>query len=164
MVTPFSSKHAKLGTPEDAFNFFQSQLRIRIEMAFGVLVQRWGILWRPMRINLSHVGDMVLLCMALHNICIDARLEFGGHSTTTGWRDYGAPRMDFTEQFVEGRRVETVIPPDQMEKGRRRDMEESSTREKMCARVARQGLKRPGHSALGMSSDRARKAARKPKP
>lgn len=40
MVTPFSSVWAKKGTPEDVFNFYHSNLRIRIEMAFGVLVSR----------------------------------------------------------------------------------------------------------------------------
>ncbi len=32
------------GGPKENYNFFHSQLRIRIECAFGVLVQRWGIL------------------------------------------------------------------------------------------------------------------------
>ena len=31
----------------DNFNFFASQLRIRIEMAFGLMQMKWGILQRP---------------------------------------------------------------------------------------------------------------------
>jgi len=30
------------------FNFYASQLRIRIEMAFGLMTQKWGILQRPL--------------------------------------------------------------------------------------------------------------------
>lgn len=41
MVTPF--KNVSSG-PKDAYNFYQSQLRIRIECAFGVLVHQWALL------------------------------------------------------------------------------------------------------------------------
>ena len=40
MVTPFRSPN----TPKDNYNFYHSQLRINVECAFGMLVQRWGIL------------------------------------------------------------------------------------------------------------------------
>jgi hypothetical protein len=30
-----------------AFNHILSSQRITIELAFGVLIRRWGILWRP---------------------------------------------------------------------------------------------------------------------
>ena len=45
MATPFTNV---AGDPnrvaEDSYNFYHSQLRIRVECAFGMLVQRWGIL------------------------------------------------------------------------------------------------------------------------
>jgi hypothetical protein len=34
--------------PEDAYNFYLSQLRITIERAFGVFVHRWAILRAPL--------------------------------------------------------------------------------------------------------------------
>jgi hypothetical protein len=34
----------------DNFNFYASQCRIRIEMAFGLMQMKWGILWRPIRV------------------------------------------------------------------------------------------------------------------
>ena len=45
MVTPF--RNVRKG-PKDDFNFYQSQLRINIECAFGMLVHRWAILRRPL--------------------------------------------------------------------------------------------------------------------
>ena len=70
MVTPY--RNVKSG-PKDAFNFFQSQLRIRIECAFGVLVYRWGILRKPMPngISLNKTTSLVFCLCKLHNFCID---------------------------------------------------------------------------------------------
>jgi DDE superfamily endonuclease len=51
MVTPF--KMAKSGS-KDVFNFYQSQLRIRIECSFGMLVlHRWAILRKAMPYGIS---------------------------------------------------------------------------------------------------------------
>ena len=41
MTTPFKAVSSGI---KDAYNFYQYQLRINIECAFGVLVHRWGIL------------------------------------------------------------------------------------------------------------------------
>jgi hypothetical protein len=70
MLTPFPGSH-KWQSLEDTFNFHQSSTRIRIEMAFGRLVQRFGILWRPLNCKLEFVAPVVLACMILHNLCFD---------------------------------------------------------------------------------------------
>ena len=73
MATPFTNV---AGDPnrvaEDSYNFFHSQLRIRIECAFGMLVQRWGILRMAMPWNLSviKVVALVVAVAKLHNFCI----------------------------------------------------------------------------------------------
>jgi hypothetical protein len=36
-----------------------------------MLVNRWGILWQPMRCDLRKVPRVVLVCMKLHNFIID---------------------------------------------------------------------------------------------
>ena len=70
MVTPFKAvSHG----PKDAFNFYQSQVRISIECAFGILVHRWGILRKPIPVNVSVAKTcalVVALCK-LHNYCIN---------------------------------------------------------------------------------------------
>ncbi len=58
----------------DAFNFFASQLRIRIEMAFGLMVKKWGILNRQLGCNLRRVKYLIVAIAQLHNFCINERL------------------------------------------------------------------------------------------
>lgn len=61
--------------PKDAYNFYQSQVRINIECAFGMLVQRFGILRKPIAVNISILKTNALvgaLCK-LHNFCINER-------------------------------------------------------------------------------------------
>jgi len=73
MATPFTNV---AGDPnrveEDNYNFYHSQLRIRVECAFGMLVQRWGILRMAMPRNLSVVKicALVVALARLHNFCI----------------------------------------------------------------------------------------------
>ena len=72
MVAPF--RNASGGTTEDDFNFYQSQLRINIECAFGILTQRWGVLRKPMHSNmgLNKVTATVSALCRLHNYCLDS--------------------------------------------------------------------------------------------
>ena len=63
--------------PKDAMNFFHSQVRINIECAFGILVHRWGMLRKPMPVNLTigKISSLVLALCKLHNFCIDKNCE-----------------------------------------------------------------------------------------
>ena len=54
-----------------AFNNVLSSQRITIERAFGILVRRWGILWRPITYGLPKISRIVRVCAMLHNICVD---------------------------------------------------------------------------------------------
>lgn len=64
-------KGRSLSAAKDNMNFFISLHRQVIERAFGVLVARWGILWRPLRVKLSMVPIIITVCCKLHNICMD---------------------------------------------------------------------------------------------
>jgi DDE superfamily endonuclease len=61
------------GGYKDAYNFFHSQLRIRVECAFGMFVHRWGILRTaiPCGISIRKTTSLVLALAKLHNFCID---------------------------------------------------------------------------------------------
>jgi DDE superfamily endonuclease len=50
MVTPYKGV---ADGPEDSFNFYQSQLRICIECAFGMLVHLFAILRKPIPKNIT---------------------------------------------------------------------------------------------------------------
>jgi hypothetical protein len=72
MMVPFKGG---VSGSEDAYNYFHSSLRINIECAFGMLVHRFGILRKPMPVNIrvSQVSSLVTALCRLHNYCIDMR-------------------------------------------------------------------------------------------
>jgi hypothetical protein len=74
MVTPY--KGVSAGSKDD-YNFYQSQVRIKVECAFGMLVHRWGILRKPISstTGLTKTTAMVMGLCRLHNFCIDQKLE-----------------------------------------------------------------------------------------
>jgi hypothetical protein len=83
MATPFTNVSS--GSKDD-YNFYHSQLRIRIECAFGMFVKRWGILRTaiPQRITIQKTVAMVNALAKLHNFCIDCvdRTRFVEESTS----------------------------------------------------------------------------------
>ena len=74
MVVPWRNVGAGA---KDAFNFYQSQLRINIECAFGMLVHRWGMLRKPIpnNITVQRTTRLVLALCKLHNYCISRRVN-----------------------------------------------------------------------------------------
>eukprot|EP01082_Thalassiosira_pseudonana_P005802 g5709.t1 g5709 contig2:1128585-1129208(+) len=70
MATPYPNTS---GGARDNYNYFHSQLRIRIECAFGMYVQRWGMLRTaiPCNISVPKTISLVLALAKLHNFCID---------------------------------------------------------------------------------------------
>jgi hypothetical protein len=72
MIVPFKGV---VDAVKDAFNFFQSSIRINIECAFGMLVHRWGILRKqmPMNITVQKATSLTLCLCKLHNFCIEER-------------------------------------------------------------------------------------------
>ena len=95
------------GTPElDAFDYVQSSSRMPIECAFGMLVRRFGVLWRPINVRFDRRTAMIGCCMRLHNICIDSRIAeetmlVNGLGQTQPGRWEPVPKFD-----KEGRPVE----------------------------------------------------------
>jgi hypothetical protein len=50
-----------------------------IEMAFGMMQKKWGILWRPLVVPFKKIKYIVEVIGCLHNYCIKERLlESGG--------------------------------------------------------------------------------------
>jgi hypothetical protein len=72
MCTPYNGNKTD---QQDNYNFYCLQLRIRIKMAFGMLVRRFGILHHQMHPSLP-LSDIIAMTMAMkqiHNFCIDKR-------------------------------------------------------------------------------------------
>jgi hypothetical protein len=74
LLSPFSGSH-KAAPGHDAFNFYLSQLRIKIEQAFGLMTTKWRILRKPLQVKLSNVGNVVIAIARLHNFTITQRPE-----------------------------------------------------------------------------------------
>ena len=58
----------------DAYNFYLSQMRIRIEMAFGLLCGKWAVLQRRLQLDLKNAGKLFMCCARLHNYVINERI------------------------------------------------------------------------------------------
>ena len=69
VITPFTRRSYSRGTDEDTFNFIHSSKRMAIERAFGVLVRRWGIVWRKLEFTVRKNIKVLYALVVLHNIC-----------------------------------------------------------------------------------------------
>jgi hypothetical protein len=58
----------------DHFNYYASQVRVRVEMAFGLMQMKWGILQRPVGCDMKNLRWMVQAIGRLHNFVINERL------------------------------------------------------------------------------------------
>ena len=74
---------------KDAYNFFLSQIRIQIEMAFGLLCNKWRILQRPLQVRLKSAGKVFICCARLHNLVINERLQQATNDVSTSSSSYG---------------------------------------------------------------------------
>jgi DDE superfamily endonuclease len=72
LLTPFSGENRN-DPSKDTFNYYVSQLRIRIEMAFGLLTTKWRILRSPLQVCVNNVGVLFVSITRLHNYCINTR-------------------------------------------------------------------------------------------
>jgi hypothetical protein len=73
MITPYWG--TSLPEDQESFNFWQSQLRITIERAFGILIQRFGIFWKDLQFDASFIPEIVHACCRLHNFCFRQNLK-----------------------------------------------------------------------------------------
>jgi hypothetical protein len=89
----------------DNFNFFASQLRIKIEMAFGLMVKKWGILSRHQSIKMIKLKKLMVAIARLHNFCINERLEMQSNNCQGNPQDKSAV---FTPRNVRFTAHETI--------------------------------------------------------
>ena len=68
MVIPF---HGEVNTFEDTFNFYISQICIKIERNFGLLVHRWLILQNPLDVPIEKNPALTMALCKLHNFLIE---------------------------------------------------------------------------------------------
>jgi hypothetical protein len=54
----------------------QSSQRMAVERAFGLLVGRWGLLWRPLKVKGRNRAVMLDAIVRLHNLCVDETVDW----------------------------------------------------------------------------------------
>jgi DDE superfamily endonuclease len=69
MMTPWPGR--SLSQEKDCFNYWLSSARIHIEQAFGMLIGRWGVFWRPLRTTIDKAAQILLVCTKLHNFIVE---------------------------------------------------------------------------------------------
>ncbi|KAL7524820.1 hypothetical protein ACHAXR_000731 [Thalassiosira sp. AJA248-18] len=69
MLIPFTGND-RLDIDRDAYNFYLSQVRIRVEMAFGRLVNKFRILNGKVEGPMERVAAVLQACARLHNFII----------------------------------------------------------------------------------------------
>ena len=149
LVPIFRGEHALL-PKNDNFNFFASQLRIRIEMAFGLMVKKWGILSRPLTIKLKNIKRLVIAIAKLHNFCINERLRARDNNATELQQQRG--QVIFTPTNVAFHRHEAMLREesafeqfDEIEEGYENRW--SNNRDRMVREIEALKLTRPGASS-----------------
>ena len=78
MLTPCTRSQMKhdIHGYMDNYNFYLSQLRINIECAFGMIINKFPILQSALlTTKLSSACKTFMVCCILHNLCIEERLE-----------------------------------------------------------------------------------------
>jgi len=133
ILTPWPGRN--LSVAQDCFNFWLSSARIHIEQTFGMLVARWGVLWRPLRLSVAKSSRVALVCCKLHNFI----LQNAEHVST--------PYLLASD--VAGGRGEIHLQ-DQCDASqglhrRRRDLEQSSMRHVFTRDIEELGIARPNY-------------------
>jgi len=72
MLVPWGGRGLPVG--KDSFNYHLSRCRCSIERAFGMLVKRFGVLWRKLECDFSRWPLVATVCAKLHNICMDSNV------------------------------------------------------------------------------------------
>jgi hypothetical protein len=129
VLTPWP--YRSLDPWRDSFNYHLSRMRQDIERAFGILVQRWCIFWRPLRMAMSKWSLVIVTAMKLHNYCMDHSINV--QAPVNDDLQPGDSRDVFLGSDITGFGWEN----------RRRWEEYSSLREQLTAQLLERGITRP---------------------
>jgi hypothetical protein len=74
LLVPFTGS-CRQDPDKDSYNFYLSQLRIRIEMAFGLLTTKWRCLRKKLETTLENSARILEACARLHNYALDCKIR-----------------------------------------------------------------------------------------
>lgn len=140
LLIPYSGNDKRYPA-KDVFNFYLSQLRIKIEQAFGMMVNKWRVFKKPSELKLSFIPSVVECAMRLHNFCIDRReTDWKVHDLTP---DLIVEHVPLYEEYLdEVDPADPAVPRQPVsQSGRRNNVREAITRQ-----LAANGLSRPDYN------------------
>ena len=133
----------------DNFNYFASQLRIRVEMAFGLMQMKWRYLQRPSQVT-RWLPVYVMAIARLHNFVVQCQLD-QGESLQNMHRTEALHNQD-NSTFLPSQPVDVsgnvLLYDDQgfLRRNRRLNRSHSTVRHQMASRIEQRGLVRPTQS------------------
>lgn len=118
--------------------------RFRVCAAFGMLIRRFGVFWRPLEVKFKRRAPLIAAIMRLHNYCIDRRItlelrEVNGCTEIQPRVWLPTPLFD-----DDGRPLDFL---DTCDHSAKEPVAKNSTRNKLKAGLESNGLKRPAESS-----------------
>jgi hypothetical protein len=81
MLTPYTNAEMRGDNHKRTYNYYFSQLRIRIEMAFGLLTTKWRRLRSTLNYYNHKNAQIIRVCTKLHNFCIRMKMSDSDYYT-----------------------------------------------------------------------------------
>jgi DDE superfamily endonuclease len=134
-------------TKYNNYNYFASQCRIRIEMAFGMMTTMWRILQKPLRLKVSRIKYILLAIAKLHNYCINERIS-RGNLQTEDQEEFALFHTSSTPHKKDNTPVDDQAAVDYLYSSFECLSGQSLTRERMVMRILDMNLERPTSSVL----------------
>ena len=152
----------------DHYDFEQSRERMPIECAFGILVRRFGVLWRPLAMRFDRRAAVIGACMNLHNFCIDHRIAeetniVNGMGEVQPDRWEKAPRFDKDDRPLDYIQLHNIVKPT-LTAADKAVPDRFKRRNEVAAELTRAGLSRTKDSIsrFGAKCATRKKPAKKP--
>jgi hypothetical protein len=120
-------------------------MRQCIERAFGIMTQRWGILWRPIRCNFKKWPLLLTVIAKLHNFCIDKKIPIYRHRFYRDEQYDDEPAVilsDNGDGLAEEVSLETINVRNR-----------SKRRSNFTKDLEDKGIRRPRHAAMNSRAD-----------
>jgi hypothetical protein len=130
LLVPYSGR--SLGPWKDSFNYHLSRMRQCVERSFALLVNRWGILWRPLKCHYSRWTLILTVCAKLHNFCLDKNVPIVGHRFYEDIEEDDENIVILNQIFAEGQR--TPVP--------------NNRRAAFTRDLEAKGIRRPAHAQM----------------
>ncbi|POM69632.1 Hypothetical protein PHPALM_14062 [Phytophthora palmivora] len=152
VLTPFNKAQLVNPADRDSYNFHFSQLRIRIEMEFGLLVNKWRVLKLPPHVRLRHCRFVISACIRLYNFCITQRALVLQTSSHKVFRALAREVCSWNKQDSLGYEESEVLDCDgtevELDNGSRVDLMDEKVRTDLVNKIASRNFHRPERNVL----------------